>query len=247
MAILSQSGSVAMSRSASFTQLYWVFECLLVSSGLGYSMVGKVSSGSSCSFTTYTFLKPLSERILLTRMFPAPLSGVYYLYILVQGFVALFICAFAFARNSSSISLPMYSRSPFSRAYCSVYFSFSARYLTSQSSLCCLFQRVWGLWCHPLSGCLPCQYIPCSRCSFLDCGLRSHLFPPAAPSLLVAKLSSGGPRGHQRHMTWFRVKPEPARLSARIPLRTACSQMRQLPFAANSSPNDFMTFAGMRL
>ena len=139
MATLSQSGSVAIRRSASFSLPSFIeYSNALVSSGLGYSMVGKVPSGSSCSFTTYTFLKPLSERILLTRMFPAPLSGVYTIFISLSRDSSLSDCAFAFARNSSSISLPMYSRSPFSRAYCSVYFSFSARYLTS-SKLFMLF------------------------------------------------------------------------------------------------------------
>ena len=74
----SASGSVARTMSAFFS-----FASLRASSnafgssGFGYSSVVNSGSGSSCSGTMYTFLKPSSDRTLFTGTRPVPWNGVY--------------------------------------------------------------------------------------------------------------------------------------------------------------------------
>ena len=70
---LSASGSVAIITSAS------TFLANLIpisnadgSSGFGNSTVEKFPSGTACSSTTYTFLKPRRFRTSLTGIFPVP-------------------------------------------------------------------------------------------------------------------------------------------------------------------------------
>ena len=73
MPIRSESGSVAIKISA-FTFLPNLIASSKAAeySGLGDSTVEKSGSGVTCSSTTNTLVKPLSFRIRLIGMFPAP-------------------------------------------------------------------------------------------------------------------------------------------------------------------------------
>ena len=74
---LSQSGSVAISKSASFSFAYFkpnVNASLI--SGFGYGQVVKFPSGFSCSGTTNTSLYPAISKTFLTGSLPVPFNGV---------------------------------------------------------------------------------------------------------------------------------------------------------------------------